>query len=129
MMNDPLANTLSSIYNNVKVGKSDCVVRPVSKLIRNVLNIMKDNGYISSFEEIEDGRGGMLKISFTGKINKCGVIKPRFNVKLSDYEKFEKRYLIAKDFGIIIVSTHRGLMTHTEAKEKNLGGKLIAYCY
>ncbi len=129
MMNDPLANTLSSIYNNVKVGKSDCVVRPVSKLIRNVLNIMKDNGYISSFEEIEDGRGGMLKISFTGKINKCGVIKPRFNVKLSDYEKFEKRYLIAKDFGIIIVSTHKGLMTHTEAKEKNLGGKLIAYCY
>jgi small subunit ribosomal protein S8 len=128
-MNDPLANTLSSIYNNVKVGKSDCVVRPVSKLIRNVLNIMKDNGYISSFEEIEDGRGGMLKISFTGKINKCGVIKPRFNVKLSDYEKFEKRYLIAKDFGIIIVSTHKGLMTHTEAKEKNLGGKLIAYCY
>ena len=64
-----------------------------------------------------------------GSINKCGVIKPRFSVKKNEYEKFEKRYLPAHGFGIIIVSTPKGLMMHDEAIEKGLGGKLIAYCY
>ena len=44
-------------------------------------------------------------------------------------EKFEKRYLPAKGFGLIIVSTSKGLMTHVDAEEKNIGGKMIAYCY
>ncbi|MDZ4226799.1 MAG: 30S ribosomal protein S8, partial [Candidatus Pacearchaeota archaeon] len=60
---------------------------------------------------------------------KCGVVKPRFPVKLDEFEKFEKRYLPAKNFGIIIVSTSNGIMTHIEAKEKKLGGRLIAYIY
>ena len=68
-------------------------------------------------------------IYLIGKINNCNVIKPRFNVKNDNYEKFEKRFLLAKDFGIIIVSTPKGLMTHIEAKEKGIGGKLILYCY
>ena len=58
-----------------------------------------------------------------------GAIKPRFAVKATEYEKFEKRYLPAKGFGILIVSTVKGLMTHYEAKQQGLGGRLIAYCY
>ena len=60
---------------------------------------------------------------------KCGAIKPNFSVKKDGFEKFEKRYLPAKDFGVLIVSTSQGIMTHVEAKEKKLGGKLIAYVY
>ena len=41
----------------------------------------------------------------------------------------EKRYLPAKDFGILIMSTSKGIMTHYDAKKKNLGGKLLSYCY
>ncbi|MAG78181.1 30S ribosomal protein S8, partial [archaeon] len=59
----------------------------------------------------------------------CGVIKPRFSVKIDGYEKFEKRFLLSKDFGLIIVSTSKGIMTHIEAKEKKLGGKLLAFVY
>ena len=59
----------------------------------------------------------------------CGAIKPRFSVKIREMERYEARYLPAKDFGIIIVSTPSGVMTHKQAKEALTGGKLIAYIY
>ncbi|RLE45260.1 30S ribosomal protein S8 [Candidatus Woesearchaeota archaeon] len=129
MLNDPLASVLSHIKNYEKLGKSECICKPVSKLITKVLSIMQEHGYIGSFEEIDDGKGKVLKVNLLGKINDCGVIKPRFSVRLDTYEKVEKRFLIAKDFGFIVVSTSQGMMTHKEAKEKNIGGKAIAYCY
>jgi len=90
---------------------------------------MKDNHYIGEFKEIEDLKGNMLSIQLLNKINKCGVIKPRFSVKKEGYEKFEKRFLAAKNFGILIVSTPQGIMINDEAKKKGIGGKLLAYCY
>jgi small subunit ribosomal protein S8 len=62
-------------------------------------------------------------------LNKCGVIKPRFKVRIGDYEKYEKRYLPAMDFGILIISTSKGIKTNTLAKKENLGGLLISYVY
>ncbi len=129
MLNDPLANVLNDMNMATKVGKPDCVVRPASKMILTVLQILQDNNYIGSFEVKEDGRGNSIKINLIGALNKCGVIKPRFPVKLNDFEKFEKRYLPAKDFGLIIISTSQGIMIHNEAKEKKLGGSLLAYVY
>ena len=129
MLNDPLANVLSSIQNNEKIGKKECLVRPGSKIVKKVLTIMKNENYIGDFKTIVESRGEVIKINLLGVINKCNVIKPRYNIKKKDFEKFEKRYLPAKDFGIIIVSTSKGMITHKEAKEKKIGGKLIAYCY
>ncbi len=128
-LNDPLANVLSHINNCEKTSKLECTVKPSSKLILNVLNIMKKNNYLGDFNVIEDGRGNIIKINLLGNINNCNSIKPRFPFKINDLEKFEKRFLLARDFGIIIVSTTKGLMTHIEAKEKKLGGRLIAYVY
>ncbi len=129
MLNDTLATALSAILNREKIGNKECVIRPSSKMIKEVLKIMNDNNYIGSFEEIVTSKGNLLKVNLLGNINKCGAIKPRYSVKGNEYEKFEKRYLPAKDFGIICVSTSKGITTHTEAKKKNLGGRLIAYCY
>ncbi|MCK4522217.1 MAG: 30S ribosomal protein S8 [Nanoarchaeota archaeon] len=129
MLNDTLASVLSKILNAEKIGMNECVSKPSSKLIKKVLGIMQDNGYIGDFKEVIDSRGNFVKINLIGRMNKCGVIKPRYVVKVVDYEKFEKRYLPAKDFGIIIVSTNKGIMTIKEAKEKKIGGRLLAYCY
>ena len=129
MLNDPLANVLSKILNAEKVGQRVCEAKPSSKLIKNVLKIMNENLYLGEFEEITDGRGNFIKINLLGAINKCGAIKPRFSFKKEKFEKFEKRYLPAKGFGILMISTNRGLMTHEDAKKKNIGGRLIAYCY
>ncbi len=129
VLNDPLANTFSSILNSEKKGKDGCIIKPSSKVIRKVLDILKENMYVGDYEEIKDGKSDLLKLNLLGSINKCGVIKPRHAVKVKGYEKFEKRFLPAKDFGILIVSTSKGMMTHIQAKEKGLGGKLIAYTY
>ena len=129
MLNDPLAAALSKILNAEKIGKKEVIVKPASKIIKNIFTIMNEHNYIGSFEEIEDGRGGLLKVNLLGNINKCGVVNPSFSVQWAEFEKWEKRYLPAKDFGIILVTTPLGIMTHNFAKDKKTGGKLLAYCY
>jgi small subunit ribosomal protein S8 len=129
MMNDTLAIALSAINNYDRTGKKTIVVNPTSKVIERVLIILNEQGFVGSFEKMSEEKGGFLKLNLLGNINKCGVIKPRFAVKIADFEKFEKRYLPAKDVGLLIVSTNKGLMTHYEAFKKKLGGRLIAYCY
>jgi|SRR3989344_351998 len=129
MLHDPLAIALSNINNAEKIGKSEVIIKPASKLIKNVLDVMKKYDYINKYELIEDGKSGIIKVTLSGKINKCGVIKPRFSVTKSEFDKFEKRYLPAKDFGILIISTTKGLLVNNESKEKNIGGKLIAFIY
>ena len=128
-LNDSLANVLSDIFNAEKVGKPEVVTKPHSKLIENILNLMKDLGYIGDFEVIDDGKGKIIKINLLGRINKCAVIKPRYSVQKVEFKKFEKRYLPASGFGILIVSTVQGIMTHEKANENGLGGVLLAYCY
>ncbi len=129
MFNDPLAAALAKILNAEKVGKREVLIKPASKLIKEVLALMNNHSYVGSYEEIEDEKGNVLKLNLLGNVNKCGVVKPRFSTKNNTYEKWEKRYLPSKDFGIIVVSTSKGIMTHYQAKEKKVGGKLLAYCY
>ena len=129
MLNDPLANMMSLMLNNEIIGKSECLIKPVSKIVKALLKVMKENNYIADFKETEDGRGNYVLLTLNGNINKCGVIKPRYSVKNNDFEKFERRYLPAKDLGILFVSTTKGIMTHYDAKSKKIGGKLLAYCY
>jgi len=128
-MNNPLSNVLSHLYNCEKISRPECIVKPASKLIVSILEIIKTEGYIGEFSLIKDGRGNLIKINLLGNINKCGVIQPRMSFKLNELERYEKRFLLAKDFGMLIVSTSKGVMTHFQAKEKNLGGRLIAYVY
>ena len=129
MLNDPLANVLNNIVNAQKVGKKTCTAKPASKVIKKVLEIMQDHKYLGATEFVEDNKGWSITLNLLGSINKCGVIKPRFAVKKGGFEKFEKRYLPAKDFGLLIISTSQGVMTHIEAKEKCIGGRLLSYVY
>lgn len=128
-MNDALSTALSNIFNAEKIGKQSCLVKPVSKTVKVVLDIMKNNNYLGDIEYTDNKKGGIAKINLLGNLNKCGPIKPRYNIKKGEYEKFEKRYLPAKDFGFLIVTTSKGVMTHIEAKTNNLGGRLLAYFY
>jgi len=128
-MRDILADALIQIKNAEKIGRSQCVIKPVSNLLRDVFNVIRVEGYIGEFEIIDDGKGGMMLLNLVGKINKCGAVKPRFSVKNDGFEKFEKRYLPAKGFGILIVSTTKGLMTNEQAKKLGTGGQLLAYIY
>jgi len=81
------------------------------------------------FEFVDDGKSGKFKIELKGKIIDCNVIKPRFSVRLDGFEKYEKRFLPAKSFGILIITTPKGVMDHNKAKELRVGGKLLAYVF
>jgi small subunit ribosomal protein S8 len=120
---------MSMIKNAEQKGKRECVIAPSSKLIGHVLSVMKDAGYISQFEYVDDGKAGTFKVSLAGAINNCGIIKPRFAVRRDDLDRFEARYLPAQDFGVLIMTTTQGVITHSKAKEIGIGGKLLAYVY
>jgi len=128
-LNDPLSNALSHILNCERQGKKTCIISPASSMIKSVLELMKKHNYINDFKIIESSRGSMIEVVLANRINKCNAIKPRFSIQKGEFEKFERRYLPAKDFGIIIISTSNGLMVHNDAKANGLGGKLIAYIY
>ncbi len=128
-MMDTLANGLTTIMNNEIRHKKECIITPASKLLGRVLRIMQLNGYIGEFEFIDDGRQGKFKVQLLGRINKCGAIKPRYPVKADEFEKWEKQFLPARDIGILIVSTSQGVMSHRDAKQKRIGGRLLAYVY
>ena len=128
MRHDILSDVLVTIKNADLLGKSSAVV-PASKLIGNVLKLLTEKGYLNNYEFNDDGKGGEFIISLNGRINGCGAIKPRFSVKLKDMETHEARYLPAKDFGILILTTPYGVMNNDQAKEVSTGGKLLAYVY
>ena len=110
-------------------GKGICKIQPSSKLIAGVLNLLKEKGYIGEFEYINDGKAGIFQVKLLGNINNCGVIKPRYPIKREDLDKWESRYLPARDFGLLILTTTQGILSHNEAKKSGIGGKVLAYVY
>jgi len=126
---DVLANGLTVIMNNEMRNKRECVISSASKLLGRVLRVMQLHGYIGEFEFIDDGRSGKFKVQLLGRINKCGAIKPRFAVRLDEIEDWERKFLPSRDVGLLILSTPKGVLTHREAKEKRVGGRLLAFVY
>jgi small subunit ribosomal protein S8 len=124
-----IADAMSAIKNAGDAGRLTVTVEPASKLFGAMLGIMQENGYIHGFEYIDDGRGGQFTIQLSGRINKCGAISPRFAVKSEDMESWETRYLPAKGFGILMLTTSQGVMSHEQARKDGIGGELIGYVY
>jgi small subunit ribosomal protein S8 len=128
MLHDVLADALSKIKNAEKIGKESCIVK-ASKLVKHVLQVLKDDGYIKNFEFINDGKSGQFKVSLIGKIIDCNVIKPRSAVKIDEIEKYEKRFLPGRGYGILILTTPKGVLDHRQARLQKTGGRLVAFCY
>jgi len=126
---DTLANGLTTIINNEMRNKRECIISPASKLLGRILRIIQLNGYIGEFEFIDDGRSGKFKVQLLGRINKCGAIRPRFSVKVDEFEEWEKKFLPSRDVGLLVISTPRGVLSHREAMEKRIGGRLLAFVY
>lgn len=124
-----MSNGLTTILNNEMRNKRECIISPASKLLGKVLRVMQLNGYIGEFEFIDDGRSGKFKVQLLGRINKCGAIRPRFAVKVNEIEDWERKFLPSRDIGLLIISTSQGVLSHREAKEKGIGGRLLAFIY
>ncbi|HLC53252.1 MAG TPA: 30S ribosomal protein S8 [Candidatus Nanoarchaeia archaeon] len=124
MSHDIVADALNKIMNATRARKTKVSIAHYSKLLLSILAIAKLRGYIKHYALNQ----GALEVEID-KLNACNAIKPRYVVRASEIDAYVKRYLPAKDIGIIIVSTSEGLVTHHTSQEKNIGGSLLAYFY
>lgn len=132
VMLDTLANAITTIMNAEARAKREALIIPASKLIIEVLRVMQREGYVGEIEYIDDGRQGKIKVQLLGRINRAGVIKPRYSVKVRELTRMPpwlRKYLPSREIGILILSTPKGVMSHKEALEKKTGGVLLAYVY
>ncbi|QCD79895.1 small subunit ribosomal protein S15Ae [Vigna unguiculata] len=124
-----LNDALKSMYNAEKRGKRQVMIRPSSKVIIKFLLVMQKHGYIGEFEYVDDHRAGKIVVELNGRLNKCGVISPRFDVGVKDIEPWTARLLPSRQFGYIVLTTSAGIMDHEEARRKNVGGKVLGFFY
>ena len=125
-MSSILSDFFSKATNSFMVNIFEVSFNRYNKVILKILDLLdKERKLIKNFQI--DKR--MLKVNFKELISKINVISPRFSIKVSDFEKFKKRYLISEKIGSLIISTSKGIFFHQEAKLKNLGGILLGYYY
>ena len=95
------------------------------KVSFNITNL----DYIGDFEFVDDRRGGKIVIELLGRLNKCGVISPRFDVQLNQYEQVVGNLLPSRQFGFIVLTSIYGIIDHERARRKQTGGKLLGFFY
>ena len=109
----------------------------------NIADFVSLVGYIGEFEEVDDHRSGKIVIQLNGRyesfqygrieadvltdcsINKTGVISPRYNVRIGEFEKWVVKLLPSRQFGYVVLTTSSGIMDHEEARRKHVAGKII----
>lgn len=123
MARDIISDILNEMMNAKKANKTFIETTRFSKLLIKILEMMKSYGYIEY--KLEDGK---LRITLK-EITECRSIKPRYTVAKKDVEKYVRKFLPARNYGYILISTSKGLMTHQEAQENKIGGSLIAYFF
>ncbi|MBU0894335.1 MAG: 30S ribosomal protein S8 [Nanoarchaeota archaeon] len=126
MSQDIVADALNNIKNAKKAGKETIEIKIISNVLIEILKIMKQKNIIKKYKI--NSKNKSLQITI-GDLHECKAIKPRFTVKKTQIEKYRRRYLPSRQIGTLIISTNKGLVTHEEAQEENIGGCLIAYFY
>jgi small subunit ribosomal protein S8 len=124
---DPIADMLTRIRNANRVGRK-LVQVPKSKICTGIAQVLKDEGYIDSFDVIDDAQQGLIRIKLKYSSNGSKVIhdldrqsKPGCRV----YRKVEELPKVLNGMGIAVVSTSKGVMSDRKAREANVGGELL----
>ena len=128
---DSIADMLTRI-RNAGAAKHETVDVPASKIKKAIAEILLDEGYIKSFQLIEDGKQGIIRIVLKYGENKTSVISGLRRVSkpgLRIYTNCEDMPKVMKGLGIAIVSTSKGVMTDKQARKENVGGEVLAFVW
>lgn len=131
VMTDPIADMLTRIRNANQM-KHKTVDVPASKLKMEILNVLKQEGYVTDFERIDDGVQGTLKISLKYLENDERVVRGLKKISkpgLRVYAKTDDLPRVLNGLGIAIISTSKGIMTDRDARKNKVGGEVIAYVW
>mgnify|MGYP001003265945 FL=1 len=128
---DPIADMLTRI-RNANSARHTTVEIPASKVKLAIAQILLDEGYIKSFEKIEDGKQGMIQVTLKydekGKRVISGlkrISKPGLRI----YVSCEELPQVLNGLGIALVSTSKGIKTDRDARREGLGGEVLAYVW
>ena len=130
-ISDVIADMLTRI-RNANDAKHETVDVPASKMKKAIAKILLDEGYIKSYEVIEDGKQGVIRISLKYLAGKQKVIRGLRRVSkpgLRIYSNCEDMPKVMNGLGIAIVSTSKGIMTDKEARKANVGGEVLAFVW
>ena len=125
MSQDIVADGLNQIMNAKAIEKRKVTIRRYSKVLIGILAMMKEKGYI---DYSLDEETKMLVVDII-KLNTCRAVKPRYYAGLNDINKYLRRFLPSRNFGTLILSTNKGLLSHQDALTNKIGGSVIAYFY
>ncbi len=125
MSQDIIADGLNQIMNAKQIEKRNVVLKKYSKVLINLFEMMKEKDYIDYKVNKEDRTVTIQVI----KLNKCFAVKPRYYTTSSEIEKYLRRFLPSRNFGTLVISTSKGLMSHQDAIANKIGGSLIACFY
>ena len=130
VMTDPIADMLTRI-RNANQAKHEFVEMPASRLKLEILEVLKNEGYITEYEKIEDGKQGVIKVTLK-YVNKERVIKGIKRISkpgLRVYAKSTELPQVLNGLGVAIISTSNGVMTDREARKNKLGGEVVAFVW
>lgn len=126
-MQDPIADMLTRIRNANRVGRKMVLIRK-SKICSGIAQVLKDEGYIESFDTIDDEKQGQIRVTLKYSLAGDKVIheidrasKPGRRI----YHKVAQIPKVLNGLGVAVVSTSRGVMSDRKAREENVGGELI----
>ena len=128
---DAIADMLTRI-RNANTAKHETVDIPASKIKKAIADILVDEGYVRSYQIIEDGKQGIIKISLKygpGKTRTIQGIRRISKPGLRKYSTCEDMPSVLRGLGIAIVSTSKGIMTGKRAKKENVGGEILAFVW
>ena len=128
---DPVADMLTRI-RNANSAKHDTVDVPASNMKKSIAQILLDEGYIKSFQNVDDGKQGIIRIALKYGPNKSQVITGLRRVSkpgLRIYTSCKDAPKVMKGLGIAILSTPKGIMTDKTARKENVGGEVLAFVW
>ena len=128
---DPVADMLTRI-RNANSAKHETVDVPASNLKKAIAQILLDEGYIKSFELVDNGNQGIIRITLKYLAKKQAVLSGLKRVSkpgLRIYAGAEELPKVLKGLGIAIISTSKGVMTDKKARELHIGGEVLAFVW
>ena len=130
-ISDSIGDMLTRI-RNANSAKHDTVKVPASNMKKAIAQILVDEGYIKSYQIIDDGKQGVIRITLKYGENKSQVITGLRRVSkpgLRIYTDCENMPKVIKGLGIAILSTSKGVMTDKDARKANVGGEVLAFVW
>lgn len=131
VMTDPIADMLTRIRNAIQV-RHEVVEMPASNIKKEMLELLKREGYVNDVEYIEDNKQGVLRVFLKYNRNNESVVKGLRKISkpgLRVYAKANEVPKVLSGLGIAIISTSKGILTDREARQQQVGGEVIAYVW